>query len=153
MKLEAALTFLLLFGVAIALCLSAGGATRFANADGYSHGTQACLQGRDGQGIRLRLREHRHCEGQVTYPYLELDIRDLPIAANQSITIGEDNLAFICQKPEKSCQQFRSGEIMFNHFEQTSAKGIQTDGWYQLKSGNDRPETGRFNVDCIEPCG
>jgi hypothetical protein len=42
---------------------------------------------------------------------------------------------------------------MFNHFEEPSEKGLQTDGWYELRFNTGLSETGRFKVDCVEPCG
>jgi hypothetical protein len=89
--------------VAVAVSLSAREPKPPA-ADFYSHGTTTCLQGGDGPGIRLYL-ENAHCEGKVSYPHLELDIRELPISVHKSITIGRDNWAFRCPTPKDSCQQ------------------------------------------------
>jgi hypothetical protein len=122
------------------------------SADGYSHGKVSCLQGNDGTGIRLQLSEHRQCEGQALHSYLEIDVRELPITVDKSIAIGDTSSAFRCNQPNTKCEQFQSGQIMFNHFEETSAKGIQTDGWYELSPTTGLPETGRFKVDCIAPC-
>ena len=99
------------------------------------------------------MRQRHQCDGSETYPYLEMDIREQPIAVNQSLAIGDTNSAVRCLNPKKSCEQFVSGEIMFNHFEEISSKGIQTDGWYELRFSTGLPETGRFKVDCFEPCG
>src|SRR5579864_1616800 len=143
---------LLLLTAAIALTLPARGTTGLASSDGYSHGTTSCLQGIDGDGTRLRLRQRRSCAGNDAHPYLEIDVRENPISANKNILIGETNHAFRCQNAKKSCEQFFSGEVMFSHFEETTAKGIHTDGWYELRFSTGLPETGRFKVDCMEPC-
>jgi hypothetical protein len=150
---EASVTFVILVSSAIALTLSARGTTGVVNADGYAHGTTSCLQGNDGSGVRLRLRQSRGCESQAAYPYLEIDVRDQPVEANKRILIGDTNSAFRCQTPKKSCEQSLSGEVMFNHFEETSGKEILTDGWYELRFNTGLSETGRFRVDCIAPCG
>ena len=152
-KLEASVAVFLLFLIATTLTLTAPSAAGFINADGYSHGTTACLQGNDGPGIRLRLREHHSCEGWNVYPYLEIYIRKLPVEVNRQIIVGETNWAFRCMTPKESCEQFPSGELMFNHFEQENGKKLPlTDGWYELKPNRGLPETGRFKVDCVAPC-
>ena len=114
-----------------------------------------CLQGIDGPGTRLRLRQHRSCQGNDPYPYsyLEIDVREWPISANKSIVIGDANHGFKFQSPKRSGEQFVRGVIIFNHFEETRGKGIQTHGWYELRFSTGLPETGRFKVDCIAPCG
>jgi hypothetical protein len=89
-------TLVLLFFFALALTLFSRGMTGHVNADGYSHGTTSCLQGVDGSGVRLRLRQTRGCEGQTSSPYLEIDVRDQPISANKRIVIGDNNSAFRC---------------------------------------------------------
>ncbi len=153
MKREPSVTLALLFSSAIALTVSAGGAAGSVNADGYSHGTTNCLQGVDGPGVQLRLTQNRACGVQLSYPYMEINVRDQPISTNKRIVIGDTNSAFRCQTPKRSCERFISGEVMFNHFEETSGKAIQTDGWYELRFKDGLPETGRFKVDCIAPCG
>jgi hypothetical protein len=145
MKLMAAVTLILL--IAFTISLSADSS----NADGYSHGTIFCLQGVDGSGIGLRLTQHRTCDRE--YPYLEIKIRLDRVPTNERISIGETNTAFLCRDQKSSCQQFSSGEILFNHFEENSKEGLLTNGWYELKSPNQLPETGRFRVDCVAPCG
>jgi hypothetical protein len=92
-------------------------------ADGYSHATTTCLQGGDGPGIRLYL-ENAHCDGKVSYPHLELDIRQLPISAHKNISIGADNWAYRCPNPKESCQQALAGKIVFDHFEENAGKEI-----------------------------
>jgi hypothetical protein len=149
----ASVTLVMLFFSALALTLLSRGMSKSANADGYSHGTTSCLQGIWGLGVRLRLTRARQCEGRVSQPYLDIDVRDLPVSANKRIVIGDTNSAFRCQTPKGSCEQSLSGEIMFNHYEETSGKDFQTDGWYELKFSPGLPETGRFKVDCIAPCG
>jgi len=151
----ASVAVVLLFSSAIALTLFAGGTTGSVSAGGYSHGTTNCLQGNDGPGVCFRLwrSRDRACEGHASYPYLEIDVRDQPILTNTRIIIGETNWAFSCQTPKRSCDQFVSGEVMFNHFEESSGKEIQADGWYELRFRTGPPETGRFKVDCFAPCG
>jgi hypothetical protein len=151
-RLEASVLMLLLFGSAITLTLSAHGMPGFGKG-GYSHGTAACLQGNDGPGTRIRLTQHRSCGAQISYPYLEIEIRDLPISAGKSIPIGETNTAFRCQGPKNACEQSLSGEVIFNRYEETSEKELQTDGHYELRFNTGPPEAGHFKVDCMEPCG
>ena len=122
------------------------------DANAYSHGETTCLQGNDGPGVRLRLRQNSRCEGRVSYPYLEIDIRELPIVVHKSITIGENNWAFRCPNPKESCEQSLGGKIVFDHFEETAGKEIQTDGNYELRFKTGR-ESGHFRVDCRAPCG
>ena len=133
MKFTAGVTLAILLVIATALFLSSLGLARLVTADGYSHGATSCLQGVDGSGIRLQLRERRRCGGESSYPYLEIHIRELPITLNESIVIGVANPAFRCEGPKRSCEQFRSGELMFNHFEEIRGKELLTDGWYELR--------------------
>src|SRR5579864_5348805 len=138
----------------MSLTFRASGVPASANADGYSHGNMACLQGTDGEGIRLTLNQHRRCDGQgPRYPYLKVYVREVPVQVNKPFIIGETNWAFICPNPKESCKQFRSGQVMFNHFEEINEKDLQTDGWYELRFDRGLPESGRFKVDCYEPCG
>ncbi len=123
------------------------------NANAYSHGTTSCLQGSDGPGVKLLLRQNKQCEGTVSYPYLEVDIKKLPILVHKSISIGADNWAFSCPSPKDSCQQFLSGKVVFDHFEETVGKETQTDGYYQLRFRTGSSQSGHFRVDCIAPCG
>jgi len=138
---------------AIALSVAAPKAKQSESMPAYSHGTTGCLQGNDGPGVRLRLRQSSRCEGNVLYPYLEIDVRQLPISVHKKITIGPDNWAFSCPGPKQSCEQSSSGEIMFNHLDEASGRDIQTDGLYELRFSNGRSEKGRFKVDCTAPCG
>ena len=153
MRFGASVTLLLLFVAAVVLTLFASGkTTEPVNADGYSHGTMSCLQGIDGSGVRLRLRQRRHCDGEGSDPYLKIDIRELPVQVNTRITVGDISSAFKCRSPKGSCEQFRSGAVIFNHFEEINGKELQTEGWYELRFTTGLPETGRFKVDCYEPC-
>jgi hypothetical protein len=137
--------------VAVAVSLSAREPKPPA-ADFYSHGTTTCLQRGDGPGIRLYL-ENAHCEGKVSYPHLELDIRELPISVHKSITIGRDNWAFRCPTPKDSCQQALSGQVVLDHFEENAGREIpRTDGYYELRFNSGGSESGRFIVDCLAPC-
>jgi hypothetical protein len=104
---------------AIAVSLSAREPKTPANTNAYRHGTTTCLQGSDGPGVKLLLRQNSRCEGRVSYPYLEVDIRELPVSAHKSISIGADNWAFRCPDPKDSCQQSLSGKVVFDHFEGT----------------------------------
>ena len=124
-----------------------------ANVNAYPYGTTTCRQGVDGPGLRLFLRQDRRCEGNVSYPYLEMEVREQPISNHESIGIGTDNQAFRCLSPKESCQPAQSGTVVFDHFEDTSGKGIQTDGYYELKFSTGKTESGLFKVDCIAPCG
>lgn len=122
------------------------------DADTYSPGTTTCLQGVDGPGIRLYL-ENAHCEGKVSYPHLELDIRELPISAHKNISIGANNGAFRCPTPKESCQQALAGKIVFDHFEENAGREIpRTDGHYELRFNTGGSERGHFIVDCLAPC-
>jgi hypothetical protein len=82
-----------------------------------------------------------------------MDVREQPISIHKSISIRADNRAFRCPNPKESCEQAQSGTVVFDHFEDTSGKGIQTDGYYELKFSTGRTESGLFKVDCIAPCG
>ena len=117
----------------------------------YSHGAMIPLQGNDGPGLRLLLTQEKKCEGRASYPRLEIDIRELPIPVHKKIKIGPENGAFRCMDAKESCEQFLSGEIVFEHFEgkpPSSGKMSETDGYYELKfrTGVGR---GHFKVDCI----
>lgn len=152
MRTHCTVTIAVVCIIAIALSLSARETKASVNANAYSHGETTCLQGNDGPGVRLRLRQNSRCEGRISYPYLEIDIRELPVAAHKSITIGADNWAFKCRDPKESCEQSLSGKIVFDHFEDTAGKEIQTDGYYELKFRTST-ESGHFKVDCLAPCG
>ena len=138
--------------IAIVLSSSARETGGSESASTYSHGEKTCLQGTDGPGVLLRLSKSRRCERRVSYPYLEVDIRELPIAAHRGITIGADNWAFKCPDPKESCEQALGGTIVLDHFEETAGKEIQTDGSYHLKFRTGL-ESGHFRVDCLAPCG
>jgi len=128
------------------------------SANTYSHGETTCLQRDDGPGTRLRLRRSDRCEGKVSYPYLEVDIRELPIAVHKSIPIGADNWAFKCPDAKESCEQSRGGTIVFDHLEESVGKDIQTDGSYDLRFRTGA-ESGHFQgrlsttvrLDCTPP--
>lgn len=77
--------------IATALRISSGEVRGAEQAIGYSHGETDCLQGNEGPDIRLRFGQHNRCEANVSYPYLEIDIREFPVALRKSITIGADN--------------------------------------------------------------
>ena len=86
-------------------------------------------------------------EGGVSYPYLELDVRERPIP--KSIRIGADNWGFKCPSPRESCIQAVSGSVVFDHFEGNLENG--TDGFYELKFSGGTSES-RFKVDYGMPC-
>jgi hypothetical protein len=143
-----------LFGLLIAVSSAANPTQRSV---AYWHGTLECLAGNDGPGQRLVLTEAKTCEGRSCYPRLEIDVKVQPIPAHRRIVIGigSENGAFRCPEPKEGCQQFLSGELVFDHFEAKprSNKGISTrDGHYVLrsKSGNAR---GHFKVDGDGFCG
>jgi len=125
-----------------------------ADSSAYSHGTILCLQGNVGPGLRLLLTQKKTCEGRLSYPRLEIDIREQPVPVRKSIVIGADNLAFRCLNPDESCEQLVSGELVFEHFEDESKKTdiSGTDGHYELRFRT-RTERGRFKVDCVGICG
>lgn len=138
--------------IAVALVSSASDQKRPVNANAYPYGTTTCLQGDKGPGVQLFLKQYKRCEGKVSQPYLELDIREQPIPVHESISIGAQNWAFRCPNPKESCEQALSGNVVFDHLEETSGKGIQTDGYYELRFSSGRSESGLFKVDCIAPC-
>ena len=138
--------------IMVALAFCAGGVRASETESVYSHGETSCLQGNDGPGLRLRLRQTSRCEGRVTYPYLQIDIRELPIAIHRNIQIGEDNWARKCPSSNEGCEESLGGTVTFDHFEETDGKHIQTDGSYKLRFRAGW-ETGQFNVDCRMPCG
>jgi len=138
----------------IALFLSAREPDRPVNVNVYLHGGMTCMQGDGAPGTRLFLRRNVRCEGGTSYPYLEVDIRELPILVHKNINIGPDNWAFRCLSPKESCQQSVSGRVVFNHLEtHLSGEEIQTDGDYELRFNNGPSESGRFKVDCAGTCG
>jgi len=136
----------------LAAFMSADEAAKQASTNAYTYGFTTCLEGSDGPGTILFLRPNPECNSRMTYPYLEIDIRERPVPINQKIIIGPDNWAFRCLDAKSACQQFSSGELMFNHFESVDKKGIHTDGWYELRFPSGLPETGRFTADCSAPC-
>ena len=119
----------------------------------YSHGTMTCLQGNDGPGLRLLLTQKKTCEGRLSYPRLEIDIREQPVL-RKSVVIGPENAAFRCLDPKESCEQFLSCALVFEHFEGGSRKTeiTDTDGYYELKFRT-KTERGYFKVDCVGICG
>ncbi len=137
---------------AVALTFSVRGIRASETGSAYSHGETTCLQGEDGPGLRLRLRQNGRCEGRVTYPYLEIGIRELPIAIHREIRIGEDNWARRCLSPKESCEESLGGTITFDHIDETVGKQTQTEGSYKVRF-RDGWETGQFKVDCHAPCG
>jgi hypothetical protein len=121
----------------------------------YSHGTLECLQGNDGPGLRLVLTETKTCEGRPCYPRLEIDVKVQPIPLHRSIVIDSENGAFRCIEPKQSCEQFLSGELVFEHFnaKPRNNKGMSTtDGHYLLRSRRGT-ERGYFKVDGLGFCG
>ena len=146
-------------GTALSSCLialalmSSGRESKAADANGYPYGETTCLQGNSGTGLRLFLMQNRHCEGDVSSPYLEVDITEKPIPVHKSITIGSDNRALRCRNAKDSCEQVASGEVIFDHIESISGKSIRTDGYYDMKFSTGRSESGLFKVTCFAPCG
>jgi hypothetical protein len=145
--------FVAVWSVLIALSLSAHETKQPVDSNTYSHGTIACLKGNDLPVLRLLLTQKKTCEGRLSYPRLEIDIREQPVPVRKSIVIGSDNLAFRCLNPKESCEQLVSGELVFEHFEDRSRKTeiSGTDGHYELRfrTGTER---GRFKVDCVGMC-
>ena len=143
-----------LCSIPIAVSLFSHDAKQPADSSAYSHGTILCLQGDDGPGLRLLLTQKHTCEGRLSYPRLEIDIKERPVPVRKSIVIGPDNLAFRCLNPKESCEQLVSGELFFEHFEDRSKKTeiSGTDGHYELRFRT-RTERGRFKVDCEGICG
>lgn len=125
-----------------------------ADANTYSHGTTTCLGESDTPGVRLFLTQKNRC-GANPYPYVEIEIRQLPIAVQKSVNIGPDNWAFRCLSAKESCEQVPSGKIVFDHLENgSSAAGLKTEGHYELRlrGGTGVVERGNFKVDCLVPC-
>jgi hypothetical protein len=144
----------LLLLLPLAALMSADQTRGQSSPDGYTYGYQTCVQGSEGPGISLRLRPYPNCNSRrPTYPFLEIHLREQPVPTNQRILIGETNSAFRCLGPKGACEWFSSGEVMFSRFEEVDSKGIHTDGWYELRFRSGPPETGRFTVDCVAPCG
>lgn len=138
--------------VALAV-MSSGREQKPADANGYPYGETTCLQGNSGTGLRLFLMQNRSCEGDISCPYLEVDITEKPIPVHKSISIRADNRAFRCRNAKESCEQAFSGEVIFDHFEDLSGKSLQTDGYYELKFSTGKSESGLFKVTCFAPCG
>ena len=72
--------------VALAFSFSLPEPKRSENASAYPHGTTTCLEGSNGPGVELFLKQDSRCEGKVSYPHLEVDVRERPIP--KSIRIG-----------------------------------------------------------------
>ncbi len=140
--------------ILIAVSLFAHETKQPVDSNAYSHGTITCLQGNDGPGLRLLLTQKKTCEGRRSYPRIEIDIREQPVPVRKSIVIGPDNLAFRCLDPKESCEQFVSGELVFEHFDDRSKKTAVagTDGYHELRFRT-TTERGRFKVDCVGICG
>jgi hypothetical protein len=51
---------------------------------------------------------------------------------HQNIRIGANNWARRCPDPKESCEESLGGTIVFDHLEESGAKHIQTDGYYDL---------------------
>jgi hypothetical protein len=90
----------------------------------FCTGPRLACKGIRGRWVQLFLKQYRHCEGQVSQPYLEVDIREQPIPVHKTINIGAENWAFRCLNPKESCEQALSGNVVFDHFEDISGKGI-----------------------------
>ena len=136
-----------LLGLLIAISLAAS-PTKQSLA--YSHGTVKCLQGDDGLGLKLVLTETKTCEGRSSYPRLEIEVKVLPVPLHKSIVIGSENEAFRFAEAHQSCEQFLSGELVFDHFEAKPRSNhyiSTTDGHYVLRSRTGT-EHGYFKVDC-----
>ncbi len=119
----------------------------------YSHATGlSCNFGRDGQAVRLFLSNSRNCEGS-RYPYLEIDIQQLPIRSKHRITIGEDNSAFRCLGGREACEQARSVVVVFDRYEEKNDNGrLETRGHFEVKFRGEETESADFTVDCYAPC-
>lgn len=137
----------------IAIFLLAGDTKDSAHPNAYSHGTTTCLEGSNGPGLQLQLRQTARCEESwQVYPHLEIDIRERPIRVHRSVIIGPENWAFRCLDPKESCEQALSGKLVFEHFEEKAGKKLPlTDGYYELRFRSGM-EQGRFTVDCSAPC-
>lgn len=137
--------------ISIAISLFATETKQSVDSNAYSHGSLMCLQGIEGPGVRLML-TRKKCEGGLAYPRLEIDIREQPVPVHKRIVIGPENGAFECLDPKESCEQFLSGELVFDHFESRSGNVEITDGYYELKLRT-KIERGHFEVDCYGTCG
>jgi hypothetical protein len=138
--------------IPLALSLFAQETKPPADSTSYSHGTILCLQGTDGPGLRLVLTPTKTCEGRRSYPRMEIDIKEQAVSVQKIIVIGPDNLAFRCSSANESCEQFTSGKLVFEHFENRYTKGGMADGYYELRFRR-RTERGHFKVDCAGICG
>jgi hypothetical protein len=121
------------------------------NADVYSHGSTTCLQGSDGPGIKLFLMQKNLCDTNA-HPYMEIDIRELPVKVQKAIVIGPENWAFLCLSAKEACEQIPSGKIVFDHLENGSTAGLKTEGHYELELRSGVVERGNFKVECVVPC-
>ena len=52
--------------------------------------------------------------------------------SGKNMSLGPNNLAFRCLNPRDPCEQALSGDVLFDHFEDTSRRGLETDGYYEL---------------------
>jgi hypothetical protein len=148
MRMREMAAIMIASSMAITLCVSAGEARQSGN--GYRYGSVTCVQGANGPGVSLRLRRDNDSAVMNPYPYLDIDIRELPVAVRKPITIGPDNWAFRCLDQKESCEQALSGTIGFDHFEDYSRKPVSpdgtTDGYYDLKFKNGGYAKGRFKA-------
>ena len=150
MRRHCVLTTVLVGVILVALCFARESKSSV-DARPYSHGEMLCQPSDDRPGVRLRLRQTRRCQRRVSYPYVELDIGELPIPMHKRITIGVNIWAMRCLKPNEACEQSSSGTVVFDHFEKSTGKAVQTDGYYVLRF-RDGQESGHFRVDCRPPC-
>jgi len=121
-----------------------------ANRNFYSHGTTTCFEENHTVGIKVLLTQKDRC-GVDLHPYLEIDIREAPVAVRKDIVIGPDNWAFGCPSAKEPCEQIPSGRIVFDHLEGQTA-GLKTEGHYELRTRRGTVEKGSFRVDCVAPC-
>jgi len=124
-----------------------------AGSHAYSNGTTNCIQGVNGPGLALYLGSNEACVTAIPpHPYLEIDVRELPVPIGKVIAIGPTNWAFRCPSSRESCGQALSGTVALDRAAYPSREGARSTGRYQLKFREGQVEEGEFEITCSAPC-
>jgi hypothetical protein len=131
-----------------------------AEGGGYSHATIGCLQGGKGPGFRLVLAKDGRCGTLVTYPNIDVDVRELPTKGGKTwkVNIGLQTWAFRCRDSNEPCQQASSGTIVFDTLGGAQEGDhprptLHDAGHYELRFKSGSVEQGTFRVECSSVCG
>jgi hypothetical protein len=126
----------------------------------FSHATIGCLEGEKAPGSRVILSQEGRCDVGITYPNLDLHLKELPAKGEKlwKFNIGPENWAFRCLSSNDPCEQARSGTVVFDKLSATeegehSRPGLHDSGHYELRFKNGHVERGSFIVECFKACG